>query len=211
MRTRPIIAITAASLLASPLLHAQTPAPGQAPAQPAATTTPAPGGTPPAAGGTSAAAAKPLSAVEVKSLTDLLGAMQFHLKMGEIGRGKIKEDKALVDFATKAHKEMTDLYTPLVNYAMNHKVDNKAIPVAVSRGDNNDVEKLGKVKDNNKWKLEYFELFTKNGKRNMRVAETALKTFTDPELKDLATKVSAAITSQTTTAENTHKDLKSKK
>lgn len=203
MRSLHILAITAAVLIAAPTLRAQAPA---APATGAAT----PPATPGAPATAPAAKAKPLSSGEAKGITDLLEAMHFHIRMGEVAKHKDKEDKDVVAFGNKSHKEMTEQYTPLVNLAMLRQMDNKNIPTAVTKGDKSDIEKLSKAKPE-KWKLEYYELFAKQGKQNVRVAEAAVKSFADPELKDLGTKVAATITAQTAAAEAAHKELKAKK
>ena len=131
--------------------------------------------------------------------------MQFHIRMGEVARHKDKDDKELLGFANKIHKEMTEQWTPLVSAAMNRNMKN--IPSAVSKGDKDDIAKLGKEKGD-KWKAEYFELFAKNGKRNVRTAENAVKALQDPELKAPATKVAAVITSQADAADAKAKELK---
>src|SRR5829696_6262806 len=155
MITRHILAVATASLLPLTALHAQTPAatPPATPATPAPAA-PAPGGTPAAA----PAKAKPLSSNEGKALTDLLEAMQFHIRMGEVARHKDKDDKELVAFANKNHKEMTEEFTPMVTLAQNNQLKN--IPTEVSKGDKSDIEKLSKAKAD-KWKQEYFELLAK--------------------------------------------------
>ena len=171
-----------------------------------AANTPAAGATPGAAA--TSAKPKPLSMNETKAVGDILQAMHFHIQMGEVG--KYNKDKQVSEFAQKAHKEMTEQFTPLVNYAMNNGVENKNIPTEVSKADKNDIDKLKKEKED-KWTLEYFELLAKNGKRNARAVEAAAKTLTSPEAKGLAEKVLALINGQVAHAETAHKDLKAKK
>ena len=202
MITRHILASAMAVLLAAPALHAQAPATTPPAAPPAAT--PAPGAVPAAA----PAKQKPLSMNEGKALTDLLEAMQFHIRMGEVARHKDKDDKELVAFANKNHKEMTEEFTPMVTLAQNNQLKN--IPTEASKSDKSDIAKLSKAKPD-KWKQEYFELLAKNGKRNVRAAENALKSINDPAVKAAATKVAALMTSQTAAAEAKEKELKEKK
>lgn len=194
MITRHILSATAAVLLVTHTLPAQTPAP----ATPAAgTTTASPTTTP-----------KKLSMNEGKALIDMLEAMQFHIRMNEVGKYKNKDDKEFTAAAQKAHKEMTELFTPLVTVAMNNQLKN--IPTGVSRGDKSDIEKLGKAKAD-EWKQEYYELLAKNGKKNARSVENSLKTITDPELKDLGGKVLALVNTQATEADTKAKELKKAK
>lgn len=204
MNIRSILAFTAAALLITPVLQAQAPAPGAAPATPApgAATTP---------GATTATPAKPksLSSGETKAVTNILEALQFHIRMSESAKWK-KDDQDLAAFGQKSHKDLTEQFTPLVNYAMNHGVDNKNIPAEATKGDKQDISKLSKEKAD-KFKLAYFELYTKKGKQNIRSTETAIKSFSDPELKDLGTKALGVITSQTEAAETKYKELKGKK
>lgn len=148
---------------------------------------------------------------DAKSLSGILEVMQFHIRMGEVGRHKLKEDKEFVAFASKTHKDMTALWTPAVNLAMNRGVDSKNIPSAVSRADKADIDRLQKNKETDKWKLEYFELLAKNGKKNARSAENSLKIATDPELKEMGAKVVALLNSQAEQAESEFKELKSAK
>lgn len=214
MKNRHILTFAAATLLAGTTVFAQAPAapatttpPGTATGTSGAISTGATTGT---TGTTSATATKPkpLSTNEGKAVLDLLNAMQFHIRMGEIARHKDKEDKELVSFANKNHKEMTELYTPLVGVAQTANLKN--IPMEASKADKGDMAKIGKPKAE-KWKEDYFELLFKNGKKNGRVAEAAVKTIADPTAKDLATKTAAAIASQTAEAETKYKELKEKK
>jgi hypothetical protein len=208
MITRHILAIAAVSLLPLATLQAQTPAATPAGGTPGAT--PA-AGTPAAAPGaaptTPAAKPKPLSTNDAKFLTDLLEAMQFHIRMGEVAKHN-KDDKDLVAFGSKNHKEMTEEFTPMVTLAQNNQIKN--IPTEASKADKGDIAKLSKAKAE-KWKLEYFELLAKNGKRNVRMAENALKSMNDATVKAAATKVAGLMASQTTAAEAKVKELKEKK
>jgi hypothetical protein len=213
MSTRHILTITAAALLAAPFLNAQAPAPG-APAVPATPATPATPGataTPPAAGATDPAKkARPLSPTEQRSLTQVFDAMQFHMRMGTIAKGKNKDDKDLIAFGTRVNKEMTDQWTPLVTIATARGMDNKNIPIDISKQDKSDIDKLGKAKDD-KWRVEYYELFAKQAKRNARTVDTAAKSFTDPELKQFGTALSKTFNDQAESLESTYKGLKNTK
>ena len=218
MKNRHILTL-AVAMLAGVTVHAQAPAapstttpPGAATPTGTATGTSGAVTTGTTTGTTGAAATatkpKPLSSVEGKAVLDLLNAMQFHIRMGELARHKDKEDKALVTLANKNHKEMTELYTPLVGVAQTANLKN--IPMEASKADKNDMAKLGKPKAET-WKEDYFELLFKNGKRNARSAENAVKTIADPTAKDLATKAAAAMASQSAEAETKYKELKDKK
>jgi hypothetical protein len=205
MSTRHILTITAATLLAAPFLNAQAPAPGTPPAVPA---TPA---TPPAAGATDPTKkVRPLSPTEQRSLAQVFDAMQFHMRMGAIAKSKNKDDKDFVAFGTRINKEITDQWTPLINLATTRGMDNKNIPIEVSKQDKSDIDKLGKAKDD-KWRLEYYELFSKQAKRNARAVDTAAKSFTDPELKQIGTGLAKIFNDQAEAIESTYKGLKNTK
>lgn len=216
MSTRHVLTITAAALLAAPFLTAQTPAPGApatpaTPAVPATPATPGAPGTPPAAGATDPTKkARPLSSNEQRSLAQIFEAMQFHMRMGSVAKSKDKEDKDFVAFGTRIHKEMTEQWTPLVTLATNKGMDNKNIPSEISKPDKSDIEKLGKAKPD-KWRLEYYELFSKQAKRNARTVDTAVKTFTDPELKQSGAALLKLFNEQAETLESTYKGLKNAK
>jgi len=211
MITRPILTITAAALLAAPFLKAQAPAPGGPPAAPAVPATPGTPATPPAAGATDPAKkAKPISTNEQRLLVQIFEAIQFHMRMGAIAKSKDKDDKEFVNFGSRIQKEMTDQWTPLVTLANNRGMDNKFIPTEVSKPDKSDIEKLGKAKPD-KWRLEYYELFSKQAKRNARAVDTAVKTFTDPELKQSGATLLKLFNEQAETLESTYKNLKNAK
>jgi hypothetical protein len=108
------------------------------------------------------------------------------------------------------HKQAVDYYTPLVNLAQAHQVPDKDIATAVSKSDKSDMDKMNKAKAG-EWKLEYYELFAKNAKRNARTAAEVARMVTDPELKDLATKASKMIEGQAEQLENDYKALKNPK
>jgi hypothetical protein len=84
------------------------------------------------------------------------------------------------------------------------------IPTTLSKGDKSDIDKLGKVKPE-KYVLEFFELYTKHAKRNARALETAVKGFTDPELKTAGANLSKMVTAQAEKSEATFKELKAPK
>ena len=134
--------------------------------------------------------------------------MHFHLHMAAHGRQKDKDDKDMVAYASKNDKEITDLYTPLVSAAQVRQMKN--IQAEPSKADKEAVGKVGKEKGE-KWKAEYYELLAKQGKRNARTAENAVKSLSDPELKAIATKVVAAINAQADEAETKLKELKAAK
>ena len=217
MKRLQVPSILAALALSCTLALGQAPAPG-APAAPGATpaapgtATPPPAATttPPATGAAGAPAkAKPYTAGDVQKIKDFAEALQFHMRMGEIGKYK-KEDKELAELATHIYKEAADYYTPLVNAAQAHQVQGKDIPSAVSNSDKSAIDKLGKSKPE-KWKLEYFELFSKEAKKNARSVDAAAKSFTDPELKELATKAGKILDGQADNLEAKYKELKNPK
>jgi hypothetical protein len=211
MSTRHILTITAATLLAAPFLNAQAPAPGAPPAVPANPATPGTPATPPAAGATDPAKkVRPLSPTEQRSLAQVFDAMQFHMRMGAIAKSKNKEDKDLVAFGTRINKEITDQWTPLINLATARGMENKNIPIEVSKQDKSDIDKLGKAKAD-KWRIEYYELFSKQAKRNARTVDTAAKSFTDPELKQVGTTLAKTFNDQAESIESTYKGLKNTK
>ena len=214
MSSRHILTITAAALLAAPFLNAQAPAPGAAPGAPAAPATPATPGapaTPPATGAADPAKkARPISSTEQRSLTQVFDAMQFHMRMGAIAKSKNKEDKDFVAFGTRINKEITDQWTPLVTLATARGMDNKNITIEISKQDKSDIEKMDKAKDD-KWRVEYYELFSKQAKRNARTVDTAAKSFTDPELKQLGTALAKTFNDQAEAIESTYKGLKNAK
>ncbi len=205
--------LLAAIALSGIHLHAQAPAPA-APAAPntapAATTPPAAGTAAPGTAGAPGAKAKPYASGDVQKIKEFAEALQFHLKMGETARWRGKNDKELADLGTRINKEAGTYYTPLVNLAQAHQVQPKDIPSAISTSDKAAIDKLGKAKED-KWKLEYLELFSKEAKKNARSVDAAAKTFTDPELKDLATRGAKMLDDQAETLEKMYKDLKNPK
>lgn len=190
--------LTLTAVLASHAAFAQAPAAD--PAAPATTTTTAPA---------TEKKAKPYSSGDVQKIAQVAEGMLFTMKMGERAKYK-KDDKEFSEFGTKIHKETADLWTPLVNLAQAHHVDGKNIPTDITKADKSDIEKLGKVKED-KFKLEYYELFAKGAKKNARVVEAAAKGFGDPELKQWAEGASKTFTAQAEMLEKEYKELKSPK
>jgi hypothetical protein len=205
MKRIQLLSLSAATLLGAGSLQAQTPAPAAAPG---ATPAPAAAATP-AAPAADAPKLKPYSAADAQKLGQLLEALQFHIKMAEKARhaGKDK-DKELVAVGTRAQKEATDYYTPLVNMAQAHQMQN--IPTEMSKSDKGDMEKLNKVKEE-KWKEEYFELFARAAKKNARLATTASTSLTDVELKDLSMKLAKIFDGQAELFERNYKEIKNPK
>jgi hypothetical protein len=218
MKKLNLFTLCAATLLSAALVHAQAPAPAAPPATPPAPgVSPAPATATPAAptpAGTAAPVAgaklKPYSAADVQKLLQVIEALQFHIRMSETARWKGKEDKDLTALGTRFHKEAVTYYTPLVNLAQAHQVPDKDIATEVSKSDKSDMEKMNKAKAD-KWKLEYYELFAKNAKRNARNVEAAARTLSDLELKDLVTKAAKIVDGQAIKLESDYKELKNPK
>lgn len=137
--------------------------------------------------------------MDVQSLTKLVNAMQFHLKMGETGKKRNKFPVA-DKFGADAHKAMLELWKPVSTFVIERGVDNKHVPVEPNKRDKEAIEKLDKEKDE-KWVVEYFELFGKGGRRYATGLESALKTIADPDLKKLGESILKLITEQAQAAE----------
>ncbi len=175
---------------------------------------PAEATTPAAATTTAPAAAekkvKPLSQSDVKAVQVFAEALLFHIKMGDVARGRKEKDETLTAMGTKLGKETKDMWTPMVNIAQAHQMDGKNIPTEITKNDKANLEKLGKNKDE-KYTVEYLELFTKEAKRNAKSTETAAKSITDPELKTWADGAVKVFASQAEELEAAHKEAKKKK
>jgi hypothetical protein len=209
MKRLPLPSLVAAAALFAARAHGETPAPGAAPATPAAppaaTTPAAPGATAPAAG----AKAKPYSTNDLGKIKDFMEALRFNFVFGQAGRYK-KDDKELSDLGTRVNKEAADYITPLTNIAQAHGVDIKYLPQEVTASQKSAIEKVNKSKPD-KLKQEYYELLVKETKRGARSIDAAAKAFTDPELKELATKAAKTFDEDADSFEKTLKDLKSPK
>src|SRR5688572_22793610 len=128
-----VLTVTAVALFAAPILHAQAPAPAPQPTPPVAPATPAtpaqpvpsaPAGAAPAPGTAPAPAKlKPLSSTEANAVNRILESMHFHIAMAKLALNQ-KDDKGLSDNGRKSHKELSDLFTPLANYAVSRDVKN---------------------------------------------------------------------------------------
>ena len=206
MNTPRILILGIASFVLAASANAQT----TPPAKPA---TGAPVGAP--------AKAKPFSPADTKIYIIIAEGMQFHLKASERLRGRMKDgDPALVAFAGKIGKEMTDIFTPGVTMAQEHGVpglaDKKSktgtIPNEMTPADKAALAKVDAMnKDEKKWPVAFFELFAKESKKNAADAEKGAKAAQDPDLKAFAEKAAAALKSQAETIEAKHKELKAKK
>lgn len=201
MKLNTILSLSLITLLSAATTHAQAPgAPGSAPATPAA---PAPTAAP--------ANAKPLSSNDTRALTQITTAMQFHIRMGEIGKSKGRKDVPEAGaFGTAVHKEIVELWTPLVTMASDRKVDNKYIAAQLDKNDKAAIDKLSKVKEA-KWFPEYLELLAKEGKRNTTKLEATTKGISDPDLKARADAITKVIAAQTERAAAALAETKAKK
>jgi 3-oxoacyl-ACP reductase-like protein len=212
MKHTTILSLSLFTLVSAATIHAQAPAaPGGAPAAPAAPGAPAaPASTAPAA--TAAPAnAKPLSSNDTRALTQMTAAMQFHIRMGEIGKSKGRKDLPEAEtFGTAVHKETVDLWTPLMTMTSERKVDSKYITAQLDKNDKAAIDKLSKVKEA-KWYPEYLELLAKQGKRNTTKMEALTKSISDPDLKARAEAVTKVMAGQTERATAALAEAKAKK
>lgn len=180
---------------------AQT-APGAKPA-----TTAAPGAPAPAA-----AKPKPFSSSDTSSYIKIADAMQYQLHLSLRLRHKFKDkEPELVAIGSKIHKEMTELWTPGVNLAMERGVDGKKIPQVLSKNDKDSVAKVDTIKDEKKWIVAYFELFAKESKKAAVDAEKIAKAVQDADLKTHLEKTAAVLKSQSDAITAKYMDLKAKK
>ena len=107
----------------------------------------------------------------------------------------------------QTHSELDDTSTSDARAA---PAQTSNIPIEISKQDKSDIDKLGKAKED-KWRVEYYELFARQAKRNARTVDTAAKSFTDPELKQFGTALSKTFNDQAETLESTYKGLKNAK
>ncbi len=188
-----------ATITLTSFASAQAPA---TPTAPAAATTTAP------AGGEKKI--KPLAQGDVKAVQSFAEALLFHIKMGDVARGRKEKDADLSELGAKIGKEAKDAWTPLVNIAQAHQMDGKNIPTEITKSDKANIEKLGKIKDD-KYSVEYFDLFSKEAKKNAKSTETAAKAINDPELKTWADGTVKTLAAQAEQLETAHKEAKKKK
>jgi hypothetical protein len=212
MQSFRILSATVASLLCAVSLHAQAPAPTTPPVAPAPPATPATPATPttpttPATPPVDPAKKVKLSPAESRALTQLAEAVLLQRTLGEAGKGKAKVSADAGKFGESVAAELMAEWTPLVTLAQTRGAE---VPTSISKNDKADIEKLGKVKDE-KYGVEFFELFTKHAKRNARTIETAVKAFTDPELKAKGAAIAKLINAEADKSEATYKELKSPK
>lgn len=154
---------------------------------------------------------RPFSSSDVRAFTQIAEAMQFHIKMGETGkwRGR-QDDPELEKFGVAMHKQMVALWTPLINMAQERKVDAKHIPAEPVKRDKDAIAKIRAAKGK-KFSEDYYGLFAKEGNNNIRTVETALKSINDPDLKQMAEAISKAIAEQAQQAGAAAMMAKSKK
>ena len=148
-------------------------------------------------------------------------AMQFQLKASEKLRWKMKDgDAEVLALAMKINKEMTELYTPGVTMAQEHGVpgnlDKKpksgTIPNDITVADRAALTKVDAMnKDDKKWLVALFELLAKESKKNAAVAEKAVLSAQDADLKAFTEKAAALLKGESETVEAKFKELKTKK
>ena len=153
---------------------------------------------------------KPFSQADIRALQVFAEAMQFHIRMGDIARWQKEKDAAITEMGTKISKDTKDVWTPMVNIAQAHQVDGKNIPSEVSKSDKANIDKLSKVKEE-KYSVEYLELFAKEAKHNAKRTEMAAKSINDPELKTWADGAVKLLAAQAEQLEAAHKEAKKKK
>lgn len=168
---------------------------------------PPPAATPPAGGEKKV---RPLSQSDVKAVQVFAEALLFQMKLGEVGKNRQDKDKALSEMSGKIHEEAKAQWTPMVSIAQTHQMDGKNIPADVTKNDKSNMDKLGKVKDD-KYSVEFLELFAKEAKRNAKSAESAAKGINDAELKTWAEGAAKFLATQADELEAAHKEAKKKK
>jgi predicted outer membrane protein len=206
-----LLTFCAVTVLAGASIRAQAPAPGATPAP--AAPAPAPGATPAPAPGAAPAGEvkKPYSPADIRTVTQAAEILQFHMQMGRKASQAGKDrDKDLAAIGTRIEKEAKDYNTALLNMAKEHQVPDKDVPMDVSKNDKAEMDKLGKVKED-KWKLEFYDMFSKQAKKNARFFDGASRSAADPDLKDLAGKAARIIEGHADSLEKAYKDLKNPK
>jgi hypothetical protein len=159
-----------------------------------------------------AAKPKPYSSGDTHAYLLVADAIQFHLGMSQRMTGKYKDGAPdLLALAGKIRKASTDLWTPGVDAAMAHGVEGKKIPQDMSKNDKASLTKLATVKDAKKSELAFFELYSKEAKKNAHEAENALKTVQDADLKAFVEKAVAQLKGQADELEAKFKELKTRK
>lgn len=179
----------------------------QAPVTPPAATPPA--ATPPATT-TPAGKVKPLAQSDVKAVQVFAEALLFHMKMGEVAKNRKDKDAPLSEMGGKINGDAKAQWTPMVSIAQAHQMDGKNIPTDVTKSDKSNMDKLGKIKDD-KYSVEFLDLFAKEAKRNAKSTESAAKGINDAELKTWGEGASKLIAAQADELEAAHKEAKKKK
>ena len=171
---------------------------------------PPPAATPPATTTTPAAKVKPLAQSDIKAVQVFAEALLFHMKMGEVAKNRKDKDAPLAEMGDKIHNDSKAQWTPMVNIAQAHQMDGKNIPTDVTKNDKSNIDKLGKIKDD-KYSVEFLELFAKEAKRNAKSTESAVKGINDAELKTWSEGAAKLIAAQADELEAAHKEAKKKK
>lgn len=167
-----------AFILTASIAQAQTPPPAgpAAPATPAAPAAPA-AEQKPADG---KAEKLKLSLNDQKFAKKVSEILQWQMKLAERGRGLKEKQPALSDWAAKKNKEFTDRWTPFATMCTKYQFSDVAADA--SKKEQSDIAKLNKVKDD-KFVVEYLELFSKEAKSAFKDMENAPKMVQNAELK----------------------------
>jgi hypothetical protein len=126
---------------------------------------------------------KPFSPSDKKFARKISEIAQFQLKLAERARGLKEKDPALAEWAGKKQKEITERWTPFAT--MCSKYEFSDVATDVSKKESADIAKLAKVKED-KFRVEYLELFAKEAKAAFKDVETAPKMVQNAELKSWA-------------------------
>ena len=123
---------------------------------------------------------KPLSPNDQKFAKKASEIVQWQLKLSERAMGMKEKQPALAEWAGKKHKEFTDRWTPFATLCGKHSFSDVATDV--TKKETADIAKLNKVKDD-KWVVEYLEMFAKEAKSAYKDMENAPKMVQNAELK----------------------------
>jgi hypothetical protein len=205
MKPSPLLLVATLTLTFANVSHSQNPPGVTAGTEP-------PGGKP----GTTTAAAgqkpKPFSSGESHALLGIADSLQFQMNLAQRLASKLRiSDPQTASLAARIQKETTQLWTPMVDLATAHGIEGKKIPMTVSKGDKAAADKLNTLKEEDKWKVAFVDLFAKEARKNVRGTEAAAKSATDPDLKAWLEKALAVLAPQAEQLETAHKELKSPK
>lgn len=165
-----------ASILTASIACAQT----TPPAAPTTPPVPPPPGAEQKPADAKAEKVKPFSANDQKFAKKASEIVQWQLKISERARGLKEKQPALAEWAGKKQKEFTDRWTPFAT--MCGKYGFSDVATDASKKEQSDLAKLNKVKDE-KFVVEYLELFSKEAKSAFKDMENAPKMVQNAELK----------------------------